>query len=107
MNKSDSQATPYSNLSCQYRFNCAANLCPGSIDLSRGRPACWLEKYQRYQPDISSHDWYDRDWEELKIITWYDVFSLKESWIYVLILVIIAVFLFFCAVLIGMYTGTL
>ena len=30
--------------------------------------------------------WYDKDWEEVKSITWRDVFSFKETWLYICII---------------------
>ena len=30
--------------------------------------------------------WYDKDWEEVKGITWIDVFSFKEPWLYICII---------------------
>ncbi|MCL7413019.1 MAG: hypothetical protein M8353_05315 [ANME-2 cluster archaeon] len=91
--------SPESNLSCNYRLSCGAHVCPEKIYLTK-KPDCRIEKYERYQPV-----WYDKNWHELNSITWYDVFSLKESWMYLLIIIVIALFLFFSAILISVYAG--
>lgn len=100
------QLTPHSNLLCDVRLTCNARSCPLHTDFTGKRPKCWIEKYPRYQPDTYSNVWYERDWDELKNITWYDVFSLKESWMYFLILIVTAVFIFYCTVLTALYAGT-
>lgn len=61
-------------------------------------PQCHIDKFKRYQPE--SEFWYRRNWEEVNRITWREVFCLHESWIYLLYIVIISVFIFMSAILI-------
>jgi preprotein translocase subunit SecE len=105
--KNNNHYTPLTNIMCRYRFNCGAEICPKYIDNIEIRPKCKVEKYNRYQPDIDSGEWYEKSWEEVNNITWYDIVTLKESWMYLLILIIIAVFIFFCATLIYLYNSSI
>lgn len=89
---------PAHNLGCRYRFTCGAVRCPEVAGLSRP-PSCHIDKFKRYQPDIESF-WYNRNWEEINRITWREVLSLQESWIYTLLIIIITVFIFMMMVLI-------
>ncbi len=90
------QLTPGDNLACQYHFTCAARTCPPG-----GREdGCYVNRFNRYQPA-----WHERNWEDLKNVTWHDVFSLKEKLIYTLILIVIIVFMFFLAILIKIVVG--
>ncbi|MBE0521660.1 MAG: hypothetical protein IBX39_05260 [Candidatus Methanoperedenaceae archaeon] len=85
-------------LNCSYRFNCGTNQCPESVDVSK-KPPCHTEKFKRYQPE-GKIVLYRRDWEEINQITWRDVFTLQESWIYTLIIIIVAAFLFMAMILV-------
>lgn len=87
---------PEHNIACRYRFTCGAKSCPG-IEVTGKKPECYVDKFERYQPEIV---WHHRDWEEINRITWRDVLSLKESWIYSLIIIIVAVFIFLLMILI-------
>ncbi len=80
---------PGHNLRCSHRFICGARSCPQVVQY----PSCYIDKFKRYQPsdDIA---WYEKDWEEVNRITWNEVLSLKESWIYTLILITVIVFIF-------------
>lgn len=78
---------PEHNLDCRYRFTCGTNECPEFI--ASAKPPCYVDKFERYQPV-----WYQRDWEDLNRITWREVFSLEESWIYILYIIIILAFIF-------------
>jgi len=89
---------PAHNLGCDFRFTCGAARCPETIPSSRP-PSCHVDKFRRYQPD-NNQVWYRRDWQEVNRITWRDVFSLQESWIYALLLIIITAFVFMSMILI-------
>lgn len=89
---------PAHNLDCRHRFTCGAARCPEVVP-SSGPPLCHIDKFRRYQPDNESF-WYDRNWEEINRITWKEVLSLQESWIYTLLIIIIIVFIFMMMVLI-------
>jgi len=89
---------PDHNLDCRYRFTCGAARCPEVMAASEP-PPCYIDKFRRYQPEDSTA-WYRRDWEDINKITWKQVFSLQEAWIYALITIIIAVFIFMVMVLI-------
>jgi hypothetical protein len=80
---------PGHNMGCSHRFTCAASRCLQDVRY----PVCYIDKFKRYQPknDIS---WYEKDWKEINRITWIEVLSLKESWIYSLILITVIVFIF-------------
>ena len=39
--------------------------------------------------DIAIRKWHDKDWEEVKSITWKDVLSFKEFWLYLCILCLV------------------
>lgn len=80
------------NLSCTYRFACGNIQCPDLIDKMKP-PACYIEKFSRYQPEPDKV-WHQKSWEEVKRVTWRDVFSLRETWIYILLIVISVVFIF-------------
>ena len=82
---------PANNLDCQRRFTCKAVKCPDSYDMLREHE-CHVDKFSRYQP--ANDVWYRRDWEEVNRITWWEVFGLRETWLYSLYIVIIAVFVF-------------
>ncbi len=82
---------PAHNMECQKRFTCKAVKCPDSYDILRDYE-CHVDKFNRYQP--SSDLWYRRDWEEVNRITWWEVFGLRETWLYSLYIIIIAVFVF-------------
>jgi hypothetical protein len=92
---------PAHNLGCRYRFTCGAVRCPKVEVASEqaSKPPCYVDKFKRYQPD-SETLWYYRGWDEVKRITWREVFSLQESWIYTLLLIIIVVFIFMAMLLI-------
>jgi hypothetical protein len=77
------------NLRCSHRFTCAARRCPQDGQY----PSCYIDKFKRYQPG-NEILWYERDWEEINRITWNEVLSLKELWIYTLILITVIVFIF-------------
>lgn len=81
---------PAHNLGCRYRFTCGAVTCP-KVEVT-SRPPCYIDKFKRYQPENETL-WYNRSWEEVNRITWREVFSLQESWIYTLLLIIIVVFI--------------
>lgn len=84
----DTPRDPEHNLDCRYRFTCGALECPEFVTATV-KPTCYVDKFRRYQPV-----WHHRSWEEINKITWKDVFSLKESWIYALYIIIISVFIF-------------
>lgn len=90
---------PSNNILCSYRFTCGAKVCPEIIQ-SRTLPTCHTDKFNRYQPEVEEINWYQRDWEDVHRITWREVFSLQESWIYGLLLIIIVVFIFLVAIFI-------
>ena len=83
---------------CRYRFSCGTKQCPEYIDLSK-KPPCFTEKFQRYQPE-GKKVLHRRDWEDINQITWREVFTLDESWIYILIIIIVATFLLMSMILI-------
>ncbi len=88
---------PY-NLNCRYRFNCGSEQCPEIVDFLK-KPKCYTEKFKRYQPE-GKKVLHRRDWEDINQITWMDVFTLHESWIYALIVIIVAAFLLMSMILI-------
>ncbi len=88
---------PAHNLVCKYRFTCGAVKC-SKVEVA-SRPKCYVDKFKRYQPDPETL-WYNRNWEDVNRITWGEVFSLQESWIYTLLLIIIVVFIFMLMLLI-------
>ncbi|HIH45373.1 MAG TPA: hypothetical protein HA257_09995 [Candidatus Methanoperedenaceae archaeon] len=81
--------TPENNIYCQHRFTCAANQCDVRYRASLSRPPCHMPG------EAYAARWHERDWDELDRITWNDMFSLRESWLYALYLLVIAVFMFF------------
>jgi hypothetical protein len=95
---------PAHNLYCSYRFTCGSEKCPGLV-AEAARPPCHVDKFKRYQPE-SDNCWYYRSWEEVNRITWREVFSFQESWIYALLLIIIIVFLFLSMTLVSLLLGT-
>jgi len=76
-----------------------AKVCPEIIQ-SRTLPECHTDQFNIYQPAGEEINWYHRDWEDVHRITWREVFSLQESWIYVLLLIIIVMFIFLVALFI-------
>ncbi len=80
---------PDHNLECSHRFTCGVVRCPQYVQY----PSCYIDKFKKYQPG-NEVLWHERDWDGIKRITWYEVLSLKESWIYALILIIVIVFIF-------------
>src|SRR3990172_11513961 len=90
-------SNPVHNLGCSYRFTCAATQCPEVLD-SFEIPSCHVDKFARYQPE--NNIWHRKSWEEVKKITWIEVLSLHETWLYVLYIIIIVVFSFMVMVLI-------
>lgn len=88
---------PAHNMGCRYRFTCGAVKCPGIEVISK--PPCYIDKFSRYQP-VNEAPWYQKDWEEVNRITWREVLSLQESWIYSLLIIIIVVFIFMVMLLI-------
>ncbi len=84
-------AVPANNLNCQMRFTCGAVKCPDSYDILKDRK-CHVDRFKRYQP--SSEVWYRKEWDDVKKITWWEVFGLKESWLYILYIIIIVIFIF-------------
>jgi len=88
---------PEHNLNCSRRFTCGAAECPEMV--AAKNPPCHVEKFRRYQPE-NEPIWYYRSWEEVNRITWREVFSLQESWIFTLLTIVIVVFLFMAMVLI-------
>ncbi|MCE8422384.1 MAG: hypothetical protein J5U17_04620 [Candidatus Methanoperedens sp.] len=89
---------PAHNLRCDYRFTCGTLKCP-DVKVFSEMPICHVDKFKRYQPETDSR-WYDRNWKEVNRITWREVFCLRESWIYTLLLIIILVFAFMVMVLV-------
>lgn len=94
----NSYSDPPHNINCDYRFTCGALKCP-EVKAVSTLPPCHVDKFKRYQPEADPR-WYDRNWEEVNRITWREVFSLQENWIYVLLIIIIVVFIFMVMVLI-------
>lgn len=82
---------PSHNLACQKRFTCGALKCPDSYELLRDRD-CYIDRFSRYQP--SGGAWYRKDWEDVRKITWWEVFALKEKWLYIIYIIIIIVLVF-------------
>ncbi len=80
---------PGYNMGCSHRFTCGAVRCPKVVHY----PSCYIDKFKRYQPG-NEILWYERDFDEINRITWNEVLSFKESWIYTLILIIVIVFIF-------------
>lgn len=87
-------SSPANNLNCQMRFTCSAVKCPDSYEISRDHK-CYVDRFKRYQP--SSDVWYRRDWEDVKKITWWEMFGLKERWLFILYIIIIAVLILMVA----------
>ncbi len=87
---------PAHNLECQKRFTCGAVKCPDSYDILIDHK-CHVDRFSRYQP--SGEVWYRRDWDDVKKITWWEVFGLEEAWLYTLYIIIIAVFIFMALLL--------
>ncbi len=87
---------PVHNLHCQRRFTCGAVKCPDAY-AALNDPGCHVDRFKRYQPESS---WYTRDWEDVNKITWKEVFGLKEAWLYMLYIIIIAVFIFMAIMLV-------
>lgn len=82
---------PRHNMGCSHRFTCGAVKCPQDVQY----PSCYIDKFKRYQPGNENEIlWYERDWEGINRITWNGVLSLKESWIYTLILITVIVLIF-------------
>ena len=88
---------PGHNIGCSYHFTCAATQCPEIKDIFE-KPSCHVEKFPRYQPE--SDIWHQKSWEEVNKITWIEMFSLHEVWLYILYIIIIIVFSFMVMVLI-------
>jgi hypothetical protein len=84
-------SNPAHNLECQMRFTCSAVKCPDSYDILRNRK-CYVERFKHYQPE--SDVWYRMEWDDVNKISWWQVFALKETWLYVLYIIIIAIFIF-------------
>jgi hypothetical protein len=84
-------SNPAHNLECQKRFTCGAVQCPDSYDIFRDKK-CYVDRFKRYQP--GSDVWYRREWDDVKKITWWEVFGLKEAWLYILYIIITASFIF-------------
>ncbi|MFH1323266.1 MAG: hypothetical protein ABIH80_05505 [Methanobacteriota archaeon] len=82
---------PANNLNCQMRFTCGSVKCPDSYDILKDHQ-CYVDRFKRYQP--SSDVWYRREWDDVKKITWWEVFGLKEVWLYILYIIIIVIFIF-------------
>jgi len=80
---------PDHNINCSHRFTCGSVRCLQKVQY----PSCYIDKFKRYQPR-DEIPLYEKDWNGIKRITWNEVLSLKESWIYALILIIVTVFLF-------------
>lgn len=93
----NSYSDPAHNLGCRYRFTCGAVKCP-DVEVT-SKPSCYVDKFNRYQPETQTL-WHKKNWEEVNRITWREVFSLQESWIYALLLIIIVVFIFLVMILI-------
>ena len=87
---------PAHNLNCQMRFNCKAEKCPDSYDQLIDHN-CFVDRFKRYQP--SSDIWYRRDWEDVNKITWWEMFGLKERWLFIIYIIIIAVLILMVALL--------
>ncbi|HEY9206612.1 MAG TPA: hypothetical protein VIO58_11905 [Candidatus Methanoperedens sp.] len=88
---------PAHNINCDFRFTCGAVRCPEIVPALKP-PPCHIERFDRYQPPAEI--WHRKDWEEVNRITWREVLSLQASWIYALLLIIIAVFIFMSMTLI-------
>ena len=93
----ESYSEPAHNLGCRYRFTCGAVKCP-AIEFT-SKPPCYVDKFKRYQPE-PQNPWHRKSWEEANRITWREVFSLQESWIYALLLITIIAFIFLSIILI-------
>ena len=88
---------PAHNPYCSYRFSCGTKQCPESVDFSK-KPSCYTKKFNRYQPEGETA-WHNRDWEDINQITWMEVFTLQETWIYILIIIVVAAFLLMSMIL--------
>ncbi len=87
---------PVHNLNCQRRFTCGAAQCPDIYAILKD-PGCHVDRFKRYQPESI---WYRRDWENVRKITWIEVFGFKEGWLYILYVIIITVFIFMALMLV-------
>ena len=87
---------PSNNLNCQMRFTCSSIKCPDSYDILKDHK-CHEDRFKRYQP--SSDVWYRREWDDVKKITWWEVFGLKERWLFIIYIIIIAVLILMVALL--------
>jgi hypothetical protein len=56
-----------------------------------------VDRFKRYQP--SSDVWYRKEWTDVKKITWWEMFGLKERWLFILYLIIIAILILMIALL--------
>ena len=45
----------------------------------------WIQM-KKAEKDIKSKKWYDKTWNEIESITWKEVLSFQESWLYLCIL---------------------
>lgn len=79
-------------LDCEYRFSCRAEECPDNVEYGGSRPGCFVSPRGR--------EVLERDWEDINSITWRQVFTLEEAWVYALLTIVIAVFLFYVIVLV-------
>ena len=87
---------PSNNLNCQMRFTCSSIKCPDSYEKLIDNK-CYVDRFKRYQP--SSDVWYRREWDDVKKITWWEVFGLKERWLFIIYIIIIAVLILMVALL--------
>lgn len=86
-------------ISCNYRFTCDRKVCPKQVIFQAGqKPGCYVEKYTGYEPPNEA--WHGKSLQDLNKITYRDVFSFKESWIYLLILILIGLFIYYSSILI-------
>ncbi|VVB87962.1 Uncharacterised protein [uncultured archaeon] len=88
--ESNVYSDPAHNLGCQKRFTCGAVKCPDSYESLRDHD-CYVDRFSRYQP--SNEVWYRKDWDDVRKITWWEVFGLKEKWLYIIYIIIISVFI--------------
>lgn len=72
---------------CVFRFTCASEVCSRGDEIT-SMPEC-------YTGSLEKPCWYEQDWREVNSITWREVFSLEELWVYLLLLIVIGVFLFY------------
>ena len=87
---------PDNNFNCQMRFTCSAVQCPDPYELLKDH-TCYVDRFKRYQP--SSDVWYRKEWDDVKKITWWEVFGLKERWLFIIYIIIIAVLILMVALL--------